>query len=38
MPDISGLDFLKSLNPQPYVILTTAYREYALEGYEHNVI
>jgi DNA-binding LytR/AlgR family response regulator len=38
MPDISGLDFLKSLTPQPYVILTTAYKEYALEGYEHNVI
>jgi DNA-binding LytR/AlgR family response regulator len=38
MPDISGLDFLKTLNPQPYVILTTAYKEYALEGYEHNVI
>jgi DNA-binding LytR/AlgR family response regulator len=37
MPDISGLDFLKTLNPQPYVILTTAYKEYALEGYEHNV-
>jgi DNA-binding LytR/AlgR family response regulator len=38
MPDISGLDFLKTISPQPYVILTTAYKEYALEGYEHNVI
>jgi DNA-binding LytR/AlgR family response regulator len=38
MPDISGLDFLKTLNSQPYVILTTAYQEYAMEGYEHNVI
>jgi DNA-binding LytR/AlgR family response regulator len=38
MPDISGIDFLKALNPQPYIILTTAYKEYALEGYEHNVI
>ena len=38
MPDISGLDFLKTLNPQPYVILTTAYKEYALESYEHNVV
>jgi DNA-binding LytR/AlgR family response regulator len=37
MPDISGLDFLKTLNPQPYTIFTTAYREYALDGYEHNV-
>jgi DNA-binding LytR/AlgR family response regulator len=38
MPDITGLDFLKTINPQPYVILTTAYKEYAIEGYEHNVI
>jgi DNA-binding LytR/AlgR family response regulator len=38
MPDISGLDFLKTLNPQPYIIITTAYKEYALEGYEHNVV
>ncbi len=38
MPDISGLDFLKSLSPQPYIILTTAYKEYALDGYEHNVV
>jgi DNA-binding LytR/AlgR family response regulator len=38
MPDITGIDFLKILNPQPYIILTTAYKEYAIEGYEHNVI
>lgn len=38
MPDISGLDFLKSINSQPYIIFTTAYSEYALEGYEHNTI
>jgi DNA-binding LytR/AlgR family response regulator len=38
MPDISGLDFLKVINPQPIVILTTAYKEYAVEGYEYNVI
>ena len=37
MPEISGIDFLKSLEKQPYVILTTAYKEYALEGYELNV-
>ncbi|MBN2007982.1 response regulator transcription factor [candidate division KSB1 bacterium] len=37
MPDISGLDFLKSLDNQPYIILTTAYKEYALDGYELNV-
>jgi len=38
MPDITGLDFLKTVNPQPFVIFTTAYKEFALEGYEHNVI
>src|SRR5512145_1423387 len=37
MPDISGLEFLKTLDPQPCVILTTAFKEYALEGYEFNV-
>ncbi|MCF2873166.1 MULTISPECIES: LytR/AlgR family response regulator transcription factor [unclassified Tenacibaculum] len=34
MPDISGIDFLKSLKKQPKVIFTTAYREYALDGFE----
>lgn len=37
MPDISGLDFLKTLEKKPFIILTTAYKEYALEGYELNV-
>ena len=37
MPDITGLDFLKSLNRKPFVILTTAYKEYALEGYELDI-
>ena len=39
MPDISGLDFLKTLNNRSFqVILTTAHREYALDGFELNVI
>ncbi len=38
MPDITGIDFLKSLARQPIVIFTTAYSEYALEGYELNVV
>lgn len=38
MPMLSGIDFLKSANIVPKVIFTTAYREYALEGYELNVI
>lgn len=37
MPDITGLDFIKTLDHPPHIILTTAYKEYALEGYELNV-
>lgn len=38
MPEMKGTDLLKSLSNPPKVILTTAYREYALEGYELNVV
>jgi DNA-binding LytR/AlgR family response regulator len=38
MPEITGLDFLKSLPNPPYVIITTAFREYALEGYDLDVV
>ncbi len=38
MPQLNGLDFLKSLAHPPKAILTTAYREYALEGFELNVV
>ena len=34
MPDISGIDFFKSLNTKPEVIFTTAYSEYAVAGFE----
>lgn len=38
LPKISGIDFLKSLTHRPAVILTTAHKEYALEGYELEVV
>ncbi len=38
MPKLSGLSFLKTLLNPPMVILTTAYREYAIEAYELAVI
>ncbi len=38
MPKLKGLAFLKSLEHPPAVILTTAHREYALQGYELSVI
>jgi DNA-binding LytR/AlgR family response regulator len=37
MPDISGIEFLKTLERAPHVILTTAFEEYALQGFELNV-
>ena len=38
MPELSGLDMLKTLANPPKVILTTAYTEYALESYEYGVV
>lgn len=38
MPEITGIDFLKSIPDPPYVIITTAYREYAIEGYDLDVV
>lgn len=38
MPQISGVDFLKTLSNPPQVIFTTAYSEYAMDGYELNVV
>lgn len=37
MPRISGFDFLRTLAQPPKVIVTTAHKEFALEGYELNV-
>lgn len=38
LPKLSGMDFLKILPYKPKVILTTAFSEYALEGYEFDVV
>ena len=38
MPNISGIEFLKSLKNAPLVIFTTAYSEHALEGFELDAI
>lgn len=38
MPELNGIQMLKLLNGTCKVILTTAYAEYALQGYEHDVI
>jgi len=37
MPELTGISLLKALKKRPLVILTTAYSEYALEGYELDV-
>ena len=38
MPDINGFDFIRSLSNPPMIIFTTAYSEYAVEGFELNAI
>lgn len=38
MPDLNGLDFVRSLNQKPKVIFTTAYSEYAIEGYKVEAV
>ena len=38
MPQLTGIDFLKTLNKPPLVIFTTAYPNYALEGFELNAL
>ncbi|MFT3825992.1 MAG: LytTR family DNA-binding domain-containing protein [Chitinophagaceae bacterium] len=38
MPELSGIQFMKIIRNSCKVILTTAYNEYAMEGYEHDVV
>lgn len=38
LPGLKGLDFIKTLKSPPKIIVTSAYQEYALQGYEFNVV
>ena len=38
MPELTGIEFLKTLSQKPLVIFTTAYKEYAMDGYELDVV
>lgn len=38
MPDLNGMDFLRQLKSKPRVILTTAYQQFAVEGYHFDVV
>lgn len=38
LPKLKGIDFLKTLSDPPKIIITSAYQEYALAGYELNVV
>jgi DNA-binding LytR/AlgR family response regulator len=38
MPDLNGMDFVKSLTQKPQIIFTTAYSEYAIEGFKVDAL
>ena len=38
MPDLNGMDFIKALAAPPLVVFTTAYAEYAVEGFKVNAV
>jgi DNA-binding LytR/AlgR family response regulator len=38
LPKLKGLDFIRTLKHPPHVIIVSAYHEYALQGYEYNVV
>lgn len=38
MPDLNGMDFIKMLSTPPLVVFTTAYAEYAVEGFKVNAV
>ena len=38
MPELTGIEFLRTMSYKPLVIFTTAYKEYAMDGYELDVV
>jgi len=38
MPDLSGMEFVKTLTHKPYIVFTTAYSEYAVEGFQVEAV
>jgi len=38
MPEINGMEFVKSLTKKPFVVFTTAYSEYAVEGFQVDAV
>lgn len=38
MPDLNGMDFVKSLANKPYIVFTTAYSDYAVEGFQVDAV
>ena len=38
MPDLNGMDFVKSLSAPPLIVFTTAYSEYAVEGFKVDAV
>lgn len=38
MPGLTGMEMLEAMSNKPFVILTTAYKEYALESYKYDVV
>lgn len=38
MPQLSGFSFIENLNHRPLIVITTAYREYAVKSYELNIL
>ena len=38
MPDLNGVDFVRSLTERPMIVFTTAYSEYAVEGFKLDAV